>query len=242
MSVRRCIVRSMAFLRPRGANVTDNGLGVRTRNTHRMGCMAGRGVHRATAAWALLALVLGACGGGTAESSFIGYVPPSTKHVGNVSVTEWKGSGTSDFHFHAAAGEVLVVYFGYTNCPDMCPTTMVAVRNAKNRIGAELAKRVDLAMVTVDPERDPGANLDKYLASFAGRHHALVPTDDTELQAAKDAFQVTSHVTKDASGKVEVTHSASAYVVNPAGDVVVEWPFGMDSKSMAHDLEKLLKP
>ena len=192
-------------------------------------------------ATALLAVTLGACGGGSDDSALIGYVPPSAKHVGNVSVAEWKESGSTDFHFHAAAGDVLVVYFGYTNCPDMCPTTMVAVRNAKNRIGEELAKRVDLAMVTVDPERDLGANLDKYLGSFAERHHALVPANEEELQAAKDAFQVTSSVTKDASGKVEVTHSASAYVVNPAGDVVVEWPFGMDAKSMAHDLEKLLK-
>lgn len=189
----------------------------------------------------LVAVTLTACGGGGAGSSFVGYVPPSTKHVGNVSVTEWKKSGTSDFHFHAAPGDVLVVYFGYTNCPDMCPTTMVAVRNAKNRIGADLASHVDLAMVTVDPERDLGANLDRYLGSFAGRHHALVPKDGNELNAAKDAFQVTSSITKDATGKVEVTHSASAYVVDPAGNVVVEWPFGMDSKSMAHDLEKLLK-
>ena len=187
-----------------------------------------------------LVLALTACSSGGSGSSFVGYVPPSAKHVGNVSVAEWKESGTSDFHFHAAAGDVLVVYFGYTNCPDMCPTTMVAVRQAKTRIGADLASHVDLAMVTVDPERDLGANLDKYLGSFAERHHALVPESGEQLRAAEEAFQVTSHVTKDASGKVEVTHSASAYVVNPAGDVVVEWPFGLDSKSMAHDLEKLL--
>lgn len=189
----------------------------------------------------LFVAALGACGGSNNDSALIGYVPPSPKHVGNVSVPEWKESGSTDFHFRAAPGDVLVVYFGYTNCPDMCPTTMVAVRNAKNRIGAELAARVDLAMVTVDPERDLGANLDKYLGSFAERHHALVPADEDQLRAAKDAFQVTSTVTKDASGKVEVSHSASAYVVNPAGDVVVEWPFGMDAKSMAHDLERLLK-
>lgn len=187
-----------------------------------------------------LALVLPACGGSADGNTLIGYVPPSTKHVGNISVSEWKESGTEPFHFHAGAGDVLVVYFGYTNCPDMCPTTMVAVRNAKKRIGDDLASHVDLAMVTVDPGRDHGADLSRYLGSFAVRNHALVPADAEELEAAKDAFQVTSSVTTDASGKVEVTHSASAYVVNPAGDVVVEWPFGMDAKSMAHDLETLL--
>jgi protein SCO1/2 len=187
-----------------------------------------------------LALVLPACGGNADGATFSGYVPPSVKHVGNISVAEWKESGTQPFHFHAAPGDVLVVYFGYTNCPDMCPTTMVAVRNAKKRIGDDLAAHVDLAMVTVDPERDLGSNLSKYLGSFAERNHALVPASKEELEAAKDAFQVTSSVTTDATGKVEVTHSASAYVVNPAGDVVVEWPFGMDAQSMAHDLKKLL--
>lgn len=184
---------------------------------------------------ALLAFSISACGASGAQD-LIGYVPPSTKHVGNVSVTEWTPEGPEDFHFHAAAGDVLVVYFGYTNCPDMCPTTMVAVRNARKRIGEELSKHVDFAMVTVDPERDLGENLSKYLGSFADRYHALVPADDKELEAAKDAFQASSHVTKDAAGNVKVSHSASAYVVNPAGDVVVEWPYGLDAKSMANDL------
>lgn len=197
-------------------------------------------MRRLTTLLTALALVLPACGGSADGATFTGYVPPSAKHVGNISVAEWKESGTQPFHFHAAPGDVLVVYFGYTNCPDMCPTTMVAVRNAKKRIGDDLAAHVDLAMVTVDPERDLGSNLSKYLGSFAERNHALVPASKGELEAAKDAFQVTSSVTTDATGKVEVTHSASAYVVNPAGDVVVEWPFGMDAKSMAHDLEKLL--
>ena len=61
-----------------------------------------------------------------------------------------------------------------------------------------------------------------------------------ELEKAKDAFQVTSTVTETADGKVTVSHSGSAYVVNAAGDVVVEWPFGLDAKAMANDLQLLL--
>jgi protein SCO1/2 len=155
-------------------------------------------------------------------------------------VTEWTPDGARGFGFVARPGEVLVVYFGYTNCPDMCPTTMVAVKNAKNRIGPGLAGRVDLAMVTVDPARDKGENLSRYLGSFADRNHALVPADDNELETAKAAFQVTSSVTEKNDGTAEVSHSASAYVVDDTGTVVVEWPFGLDAESMANDLGILL--
>lgn len=195
-------------------------------------------MRRQAAITASVALLV-ACSGNV-SSALRGYVPPSPKNVADVSVTEWTPDGERRFGFVARPGEVLVVYFGYTNCPDMCPTTMVAVKNAKNRMGAGLAARVDLAMVTVDPARDKGENLSRYLGSFADRNHALVPADGAELEAAKAAFQVTSSVTEKSDGTAEVSHSASAYVVDDTGTVVVEWPFGLDAKSMANDLEVLL--
>lgn len=181
--------------------------------------------------------LLGACSAGSESSEFFGYVPPSVMKVDSASVTE---AGTNKpFAFKAAQGEVLVVYFGYTNCPDLCPATMVAVRNAKRKIG-DLASRVDLAMVTVDRERDTVDILPKYLSSFSDRYHALVPTSDEELRAAEAVFQATSSVTKKPDGTVEVAHGGTAYVVDDTGTVVVEWPFGLDAESMAHDLKILL--
>lgn len=117
---------------------------------------------------------------------------------------------------------------------------MTAVRAAKKKIGEELAARVDLAMVTVDGARDTGAILTKYLSSFADRNHAIVPADEKELTALKSAFQVSSSVTTNAEGKVEVTHSGTAYVVGPTGDVLVEWPFGLQADDMAKDLRIIL--
>jgi protein SCO1/2 len=140
--------------------------------------------------------------------------------------------------FVPVAGEVLIVYFGYTHCPDLCPTTMVAVKNAKKKIG-ELAAKVDLAMITVDPARDTDEILSRYLASFSDRYHALVPTSDAELRAVEELFQATSSVTN-VDGEIQVVHGGTAYVVDSTGTVVVEWPFGLDSVSMAHDLTILL--
>lgn len=195
-------------------------------------------VRRILSAICALSVGLVACGSSTSE--LIGFVP-TNKSVSAAVGTEARPDGsTKEFSFVPQAGEVLVVYFGYTQCPDLCPTTMTAVRAAKKKIGPELAARVDLAMVTVDGARDTGAILTRYLSSFAERNHAITPVDEKELETLKSAFQVSSSVTTNAQGKVEVTHSGTAYVVGPTGDVLVEWPFGLQADDMAHDLRLIL--
>ena len=170
------------------------------------------------------------------NDSLDGYIPPSPKNVSTATVHE-AGTATP-MSFVPTAGEVLIVYFGYTHCPDLCPTTMVAVKNAKKKIG-ELSTKVDLAMITVDPDRDTDEILSRYLASFSDRYHALVPTSDAELRAVEKLFQATSSVTN-VDGEIQVVHGGTAYVVDSTGNVVVEWPFGLDAISMAHDLTILL--
>lgn len=181
-------------------------------------------------------LALSACGSNDTATLF-GYVPPSTKNSGAVSVTE--AGTTTPFTLKAKQGEILIVYFGYTHCPDVCPTTMVAIKNAKKKVGDDIAAKVDLAMITVDPERDTADVLPKYLSSFSDRYHALVPASQDELRAAEKPFGATSSVTK-VDGEIKVVHGGTAYVVDANGDVVDEWPFGLDAKSMAHDIEILL--
>jgi protein SCO1 len=180
-------------------------------------------------------VVLASCGA-TSVSVLHGYTPPSPKSVATAQITE--ANQTDPFTFRADKGELLVVYFGYTNCPDMCPTFLVSLKNAKKNIG-DLAERVDLAMVTVDPARDTAKILPRYLSSFTDKFHALIPSSDDELSTVKDLFQVTSNVSE-TNGKIEVVHSGTAYVVDDTGAVVVEWPFGLDTESMTNDLEILL--
>jgi protein SCO1 len=180
-------------------------------------------------------VVLASCGA-TSASVLHGYTPPSLKSVATAQITE--ANQTDPFTFRADKGELLVVYFGYTNCPDMCPTFLVALKNAKKNIG-DLASRVDLAMVTVDPSRDTAEILPRYLASFTDKFHALIPSSDDELSSVKDLFQVTSSVTE-TNGKTEVVHSGTAYVVDETGTVVIEWPFGLDTESITNDLTILL--
>ena len=184
----------------------------------------------------LITLIAASCG--SSDSSLVGYVPTAKSVVSAVG-TEATDTGTTSFSFVPAAKDVLVVYFGYTNCPDLCPTTMTAVRAAKKKIGT-LASQVDLAMVTVDPQRDTGAILTKYLSTFSERYHAIVPQSEEELTTLKNLFQASSSITTNTLGNVEVSHSGTAYVVGPTGDVLVEWPFGLQADSMAKDLRSIL--
>lgn len=185
-----------------------------------------------------MALSISACGGG--DATLTGYTPPSEKDVSSVRATQVTDSSESEFQFVAPDNNLLIVYFGYTNCPDLCPTTLAAVRSAKKQIGDD-AQSVKLAMVTVDPGRDTKDVLPAYLASFSDQYHAIVPKSDEELTEIKDVFQASSSVTKNADGSIEVGHSATTYVVDDRGKVVVEWPYGLTADDMANDLKILLK-
>jgi protein SCO1/2 len=184
-----------------------------------------------------VSVLLAACGqSSTNNQELFGYVPPTTKDVSQAFIAD--AATNTPFNFVAAPNELLIAYFGYTHCPDLCPTTLVNIKNAKKKMG-ELADRVDLAMITVDPNRDTKDVLPRYLASLSDRFHALIPSSTSELRDAEELFQTSSSVTV-AGDKVEVVHSGSAYVIDDEGMVVVEWPFGIDAKSMAHDLTVLL--
>lgn len=182
-----------------------------------------------------LLLAVTACGDAQ-EAQLIGYVPSTPKNVAEATITE--AVTNERFAFVAEPGEVLIGYFGYTHCPDVCPTTLVTLNNAKKKIG-DLADKVTLAMATVDPARDTVEVLPRYLASLSDRFHALIPASDEELRAAEEKFQTISSVTIDGD-RVEVVHSGTAYVIDDTGTVLVEWPFGIDATSMANDLTILL--
>ena len=192
---------------------------------------------------AAMLLFVVSCGSGSATMR--GIVRDEPLQVGAVTLTDVTDTGefaTHDglFTMKAQPGELLVMYFGYTNCPDLCPTTLAAVRTATKNLGDDGAK-VDLAMATVDLERDTPEVLNGYLSSFSDHFHALHASSQAELEAAENAFLASSTMTKDASGNIEVGHSATAYVVDDQGSVLVEWPFGIDNDAMRNDLKILLK-
>jgi len=151
--------------------------------------------------------------------------------------------GRSDrlFHFKAAPGHDLFVYFGYTSCPDVCPTTLSDLRHALRELG-DAARRVDVAFVTVDPERDVPRVLEPYVTAFVPGAHALRPRTQQELVTVERVFGASSTVTAHPDGTVDVSHSAVAYIVDDHGRIVDQWPFGTSPAAMAADLRVLLSP
>lgn len=177
-------------------------------------------------------------GGGPALK---GDVPLQPLEVGHVSLPEVDASGASrPFVTRARPGGLLLVFFGFVSCPDICPTTLSDVKRALRAIGPS-AERVEVAFITVDPVRDSAAVLAPYLASFFERGgHALRPATQADLAQAQRAFQATSTITRQADGHVDVSHTAATSVVDEAGRVRVTWPFGTSSADMAHDLRMLV--
>lgn len=196
----------------------------------------------------LLASGIAACGSGDTDgpatlaptTTLAGVVRAPLLEVADVSLPE-ASSGTP-MAMRADDGELLVVYFGYTSCPDVCPMTMSDLRVAIDDLPEELADKVTVAMATVDPERDQPEVLSQYLRHFFDRTAALRTDDPDELAAAAEAFgvqyEVEAHEPGDAT--YDVGHSAITYVVDDSGTVRVEWPFGFESEHMTTDLTALL--
>jgi len=112
-------------------------------------------------------------------------------------------------------GKVVVVFFGYTHCPDLCPLTLANFAWVRRRLGARAAQ-VRFVFVTVDPGRDSPAGTMAYARQFDSSFVGL-SGDSASLAAAQRAFHVASWVTHDSAGNVVVAHSASVFVVGRDG-------------------------
>lgn len=144
-----------------------------------------------------------------------------------------------DFAFVADEDNVLLVYFGFTFCPDVCPTTLADISFARNELG-DRSELVDLAMVTIDPDRDTEEVLTNYLNSFVPGAAALRTDDDAILRSAADEFGVFYQVEALESGDVDVAHSGTLFAIDDQGRLTASWPFGTPSLDMVNDLEILL--
>lgn len=149
------------------------------------------------------------------------------------------------FELQAEPGGLLIVYFGYTACPDFCPTTMSDVKLARSRL--DDPERVSVAMVTVDPERDfverpelcEGIVLACYVRSFVDDAHALGTHDAAALQQAAAPFGAAYNVLT-SGDEVIVEHSTYLYAVDDQGRIVVSWQFGIPIDDLVSDMEILL--
>jgi protein SCO1/2 len=135
-------------------------------------------------------------------------------------------------------GKALVVFFGFTHCPDVCPTTLADLARVMESLGAD-ANRVQVLFITVDPERDTPEDLAKYVAAFDKRFIALRGDLPATQRVAKD-FKVYFEKRKEGDSYT-VDHSAQSYVFDPQGRLrLLVRPQGIRT-DLPDDLRTLLK-
>ncbi len=178
-------------------------------------------------------VVVSGCDGGR---ELAGYTRDPAPKVDAIALPD-VGHDGAPFALRASPGELLVVYFGYTNCPDICPTTMADLGRALEQLGDD-AGRVDVAMVTVDPERDTDVLAD-YVQGFVPDAHALATDDAAALRAVAEPFGV-SYDVQVQDGRTEVGHSSQLFAVDETGTLLVTWSFGTSADDLAADLRTLL--
>ena len=136
-------------------------------------------------------------------------------------------------------GKVVVIFFGFTQCPDVCPTSLTEMAQAKQLLGTD-GERMQGLFISVDPERDTPEIMKEYMAAFDPSFLALYAKPD-DLPALAKSFKT---YYKKAPGSTPdnytVDHSAGSYIYDPAGQVRLYNRYGTGAQALADDLKKLL--
>jgi protein SCO1/2 len=135
-------------------------------------------------------------------------------------------------------GKWQLVFFGYTHCPDVCPTTLNDLSLALDQLG-EKKSQVGIVFISVDPERDTPAVLKSYVESFGGPVAALTGSPDAVAQAAKD-YKVYYAKHPRGDGGYDMDHSALIYIMDPQGRFTATFTPDDQPDKMAERLKKLL--
>ncbi len=183
-----------------------------------------------------LAALLSGCEGAAPKPSFKGVDITGAEYARKLSLTDGEGQPRTLAEFK---GKLVVVFFGYTQCPDVCPTTLVELSEVKRSLGADGA-RVQGIFVSVDPERDSAALLKSYVSNFGPDIIGLRGSLDETKAVAKE-FKV---FFAKAPGKTEtsytVDHTAGSYVFDAQGRVRLFTRYGSGAQALADDLKILL--
>lgn len=195
------------------------------------------------AALACTAFAVTGCGSSDDGPQLNGATRTPPSKVGALRLPDAHQAGSPETPMRPDKG-LLLVYFGYTSCPDVCPTTMADLGAAMKQLTPSERAKVQIGMVTVDPKRDTGKVLSSYVSHFfpGTTVHAYRTETPAQLARAERTFGASHELgTPDSEGNYDVTHTAQVYAVDRTGTVRVEWPFGTKPEPIAQDLRTLLQ-
>jgi len=151
-----------------------------------------------------------------------------------------RGDG-SRFRLSELRGNIVLLFFGYTSCPDVCPTTMAELNQALGQLDAEQAANIRVVFVTVDPERDTPERVQEYANHFNDEFIGLSGTE-SELQKTWNEYGVFREVVEGTSALgYLVNHTARVTLIDQDGSLRVSYSFETPVEDIVHDLKLLLK-
>jgi len=138
-------------------------------------------------------------------------------------------------------GKVVVMFFGYTQCPDICPTTLTEMQQVMSILGPQ-SDKAQVLFVSIDPQRDTAAILKQYVPAFDPRFLGLRPADDAALEkVAKDFKIYYKKVPGTSPDSYTMDHTAGSYAFDPDGRLRLYIKHAQGPETLAHDLKELLK-
>ena len=184
----------------------------------------------------VLSLGVAACGGGAAQE------PPlaGAKIGGPFTLTNQDGRTVTDRHFQ---GRYRIVYFGFANCPDVCPTDLARIGQALKLFEASqpaLAAKVQPIFISVDPERDTPSRLKEYVSAFHPRLIGLTGTPQQIADAAKAYAIYYAKVPAD-NGEYTMDHMRVIFLMGPDGKPIAMLPHEQSAQAIAAELERWVK-
>ncbi|MBP6115780.1 MAG: SCO family protein [Neisseriaceae bacterium] len=139
------------------------------------------------------------------------------------------------------AGKVVLLSFGYTHCPDICPTNLLTYAQSMSLLTPEEQEKVAVVMISVDPERDTPAVLGEYVTLFNPQFVGLSSADPATLnQVLQDYKIVATRVERD-DGDYVMDHSTGSYLIDAKGQARLYEPHGISAEDLTHDLKTLLE-
>ncbi|MDB5840307.1 MAG: hypothetical protein JWQ23_2259 [Herminiimonas sp.] len=136
-------------------------------------------------------------------------------------------------------GKAVVLFFGFTHCPDVCPTTLAELATVMKQLGPD-ADKVQVLFITVDPERDTAEVLSKYVPAFDPRFLGMVGDQAATDKVAKEFKVFYQKAPGKEPGNYSIDHTAASYVFDPQGRVRLFIRHGQGAEPITHDLKILL--
>ena len=150
-----------------------------------------------------------------------------------------KDASGSDFQLQANHGKIMLLFFGYTYCPDVCPTTLAELKLATQKLGAD-ADKVQVVFISVDPGRDTSVTMQKYVERFDKSFIGLSGTEEVLTPIWADYGVFREVVERTSATNYIINHTARVILIDQDGNMRLSYGFQTPPEDIAHDIEILL--